>query len=178
MQSKTGENLQEDDQQSTCDTPCSLPDKKPYQDHLKGDEPPPHSCNAGFVGNRVIVGTSWSRTGPVRKEASRVPCLEEPFSVEPAACWEGDELVFGIERIFEGIVFGLLSERGKMGKVSPVELMQLLLLQAHAFLISHHLFFVSPPLPFIFQSLFSLAPSLFFFMFVTLPLVFVAAPIP
>lgn len=88
MQSNTGENLQEDDQQSTCEIPCSLPDKRPCRDPLKGDEPPPHSCNVGLVGNRVIVGTSWSRTGPVRKEASRLPCLEEPFSVEQVqTCW-------------------------------------------------------------------------------------------
>lgn len=169
MQSNTGENLQEDDQQSTCEIPCSLPDKRPCRDPLKGDEPPPHSCNVGLVGNRVIVGTSWSRMGPVRKEASRLPCLEEPFSVEQVqTCWASSLLRRGWTclwhwKIFEGIIFGLLSERGKMVKVSPVELMQLLLLQAHTFLISHHLFFVPPPLPFIFQvSVFSCS---FFLLF-------------
>lgn len=54
-----------------------------------------------------------------------------------------------------------------MGKVSPVEMMQLLLLQAHTSLISHHLVFVSPPLPFIFQvSVFSCS---FFLLFDVCP---------
>lgn len=52
-------------------------------------------------------------------------------TVEPVAFWERDELVFRVERIFEGVVLGLLPECGEMGKMSPMEEMQLLLLQAH-----------------------------------------------
>lgn len=46
------------------------------------------------------------------------------------------------------------------------------------FLVSYHLFYFSLPLPFIIQSLFSLAPSLLMLIFVILPLVFGAVPVP
>lgn len=86
------------------------------------------------------------KAGPVRKEASRIFLVQWSHfllskfrAVEPVVCWERDELVFGVKRIFEGVVLGLLPECGEMGKMSPVEQMQRLLIQAHTALVSYHL---------------------------------------
>lgn len=54
----------------------------------------------------------------VRKEASEVPCLEAAEFAEQQPAGKGMSLpIFGVLRIFEGVVSGLLSERGEMGKV-------------------------------------------------------------
>lgn len=120
-------NFQDDELQSTYDIPCSIPDKKPYQDHLRGGEPPPHSCNMGCMDRHVTMATSCSRQVPLEKKpleflVQRSHFLLSKFrTVEPVAFWERDELVFGVERIFEEVVLGLLPECGEMGKMSPME---------------------------------------------------------
>lgn len=169
------EKFQDDELQSTYDIPCSLPDKKPYQDHLRGGEPPPPSCNMGCMDHHVTKATFWSRQVPLEKKppeflVQRSHFLLSKFRIaEPVASWERDELVFDFERIFEGVVLGLLPECGETGKMAPMEEMQFLLFQAHTSLVSYHLLFSSPT-P-IYYSVFSLALSLLFFIFVAFPLV-------
>ena len=98
------ENFQDDELQRTYDSPCSLPGKKPHQDHPRGGEPPPHSCNMGCMDHPCNYGHFLVKAGPVRKEASRISLVQWSHfllgkfrAVEPVVCWERDELVFGVE---------------------------------------------------------------------------------
>ena len=114
-----------------------------------------------------------------------VSLLSKFRTAEPAACWEGMRLFsFGVWRT--GIVWELLADWGKMGKVSSAEYMQLLLLQAHSFLVSCCLFF-SPPshllfslvwLLLFFNSFWSLSFSLWFLLLSLILKIFMKAMFP